>query len=175
MYLDVKIHCIERVRQMDRADLAIEQWARERPDLPSLPMAVLGRLSEAAERIMRDHLNPLFAASGLQPGEFDVLATLRRSGDPCMLSPTRLYEAAMISSGGMTNRLDRLERAGLIERRPDPADRRGKLIALTEAGRRVIDETITRHVANEERLLSALTAAEQQTLNALLKKLIARL
>src|SRR6195256_1634749 len=107
-------------RLMDRADIAIEQWARERPDLPSLPMAVLGRLSEAAERVMRDHLNPLFADAGLQPGEFDVLATLRRSGDPYMLSPTRLYEAAMISSGGMTNRLDRLQRAGLGGRRPHP-------------------------------------------------------
>jgi DNA-binding MarR family transcriptional regulator len=160
---------------MDRADVAIDQWVRERPDLPSLPMAVLGRLSEAAERVMRDHLNPLFAEAGLQPGEFDVLATLRRSGDPYMLSPTRLYEAAMISSGGMTNRIDRLERAGLVERRPDPNDRRGKLIALTASGRRVIDETITRHVANEERLLSALTAAEQEKLDALLKKLIAGL
>ena len=160
---------------MDRADVAIEQWAHERPDLPSLPMAVLGRLSEVAERVMRDHLNPLFADAGLQPGEFDVLATLRRSGDPYMLSPTRLYEAAMISSGGMTNRLDRLESAGLIERRPDPNDRRGKLIALTTAGRFLIDQTITRHVANEEKLLSVLTTAEQEKLNALLRKLIAGL
>lgn len=160
---------------MDRAETAITQWASERPDLPALPMAVLGRLFEAAERVLRDHLNPLFAEAGLQPGEFDVLATLRRSGAPYMLSPTRLYEAAMISSGGMTNRLDRLERAGLVERRPDPDDRRGKLIALTVAGRRVIDETITRHVANEEQLLSALTTAEQETLNALLRKLIAGL
>src|SRR5215470_19295129 len=161
--------------RMDRADAAINQWARERPDLPALPMAVFGRLSDAAERVMRDHMNPLFAEAGLQPGEFDVLATLRRSGAPYMLSPTRLYEAAMISSGGMTNRLDRLERAGLVERRPDPNDRRGKLIALTDAGRRLIDETVGRHVANETRLLSALTKAEQETLDALLKKLIAAL
>jgi DNA-binding MarR family transcriptional regulator len=160
---------------MDRADVAIEQWARERPDLPALPMAVLGRLSEAAERVMRDHLNPLFAEAGLQPGEFDVLATLRRSGKPYMLSPTRLYEALMISSGGMTARLDRLERAGLIERCPDPNDRRGKLIALTAQGREVIDATITRHVANERRILASLTLAEQEKLNALLKKLIAKL
>jgi DNA-binding MarR family transcriptional regulator len=157
---------------MDRADIALEQWARERPDLPALPMAVFGRLSDAAERVMRDHTNPLFAAAGLQPGEFDVLATLRRSGKPYMLSPTRLYEAAMISSGGMTNRLDRLERAGLVERRADPGDRRAKLIVLTDAGKRVIDETIGRHVANEERLLSVLTPAEQERLNALLRKLI---
>jgi DNA-binding MarR family transcriptional regulator len=160
---------------MDRADVAVEQWARERPDLRPLPMAVFGRLSEAAERVMREHMNPVFAEVGLQPGEFDVLATLRRSGEPYMLSPTRLYEAAMISSGGMTDRLDRLERAGLVERRPDPKDRRGKLIALTDAGRRLIDETIGRHVANEERLLSSLTQAEQETLDALLRKLIAGL
>jgi DNA-binding MarR family transcriptional regulator len=160
---------------MDRADTAIEQWGRERPDLPPLPMAVLGRLSEAAERVMRDHMNPLFATAGLQPGEFDVLATLRRAGAPFLLSPTRLYEAAMISSGGMTARLDRLERAGLIERHPDPNDRRGKLIALTDAGRALIDETIGKHVANEQRILSPLSQAEQKTLNALLRKLIAGL
>ncbi|MFM0074102.1 MarR family transcriptional regulator [Paraburkholderia sediminicola] len=160
---------------MDRAEIAVEQWARERPDLPALPMAVFGRLSDAAERVMTDHMNPLFAEAGLQSGEFDVLATLRRSGEPYMLSPTQLYEAAMISSGGMTNRLDRLERAGLVERLPDPNDRRGKLIALTDAGKHVIDETIGRHVANEERLLSVLTPAEQEKLNALLKKLIAGL
>ena len=160
---------------MDRADIAVEQWARERPDLPALPMAVFGRLLDAAERVTRDHMNPLFAEAGLQPGEFDVLATLRRSGEPYMLSPTKLYEAAMISSGGMTNRLDRLERAGLVERRPDPNDRRGKLIALTVAGKRVIDQTIGRHVANEERLLSVLSPAERDKLNALLRKLIAGL
>jgi DNA-binding MarR family transcriptional regulator len=160
---------------MDRADIAIEQWARERPDLPVLPMFIFWRLLDAAESVMRDHMNPLFAEAGLLPGEFDVLATLRRSGEPYLLSPTRLYEAVMISSGGMTNRLDRLERAGLVERRPDPSDRRGKLIALTDAGKRVIDETIGRHVANEERLLSVLTAAEQEKLNSLLRKLIAGL
>jgi DNA-binding MarR family transcriptional regulator len=124
---------------------------------------------------MRDHMNPLFAEAGLQPGEFDVLATLRRSGEPYMLSPTHLYETVMISSGGMTNRLDCLERAGLVERRPDPNARRGKLIALTDAGKRVIDETIDRHVANEERILSVLTPAEQKKLNALIRKLIAGL
>lgn len=155
--------------------MAVEQWARERPDLPALPMAVFGRLSDASEKVMRDHMNPLFAEAGLQPGEFDVLATLRRGGPPYMLSPTRLYEATMISSGGMTNRLDRLERAGFVERRPDPDDRRGKLIALTDQGKHVIDETIGRHVANEERLLSVLTPAEQESLNGLLKKLISGL
>ncbi|GLS22637.1 MarR family transcriptional regulator [Labrys miyagiensis] len=160
---------------MDRADIAVDQWARERPDLPSLPMAIFGRISDASERVLRDHMNPLFAAAGLQPGEFDVLATLRRSGAPFMLSPTQLYQAMMISSGGMTARLDRLERAGLVERRPDPQDRRGKLIALTERGKGVIDETIGRHVENERRLLGVLSPEEQEMLNSLLKKLVAGL
>src|ERR1700735_4526185 len=108
---------------MDRADVAVKQWARERPDLRTLPMAVFGRLNEAAERVMREHMNPLFAQAGLQAGEFDVLATLRRSGAPYRLSPTQLYEAAMISSGGMTDRLDRLGGAGVGGRRPDPKAR----------------------------------------------------
>ena len=138
-------------------------------------MTLFGRLNEAAERAMREHIGPLFAGAGLQSGQFDVLATLRRSGAPYQLSPTRLYEAMMISSGGMTDRLDRLERAGLVVRRPDPRDRRGKLIVLTDRGRRLVDETLARHVANEERLLLSLTEAEQETLNALLKKLIAAL
>jgi DNA-binding MarR family transcriptional regulator len=174
MYLIIKIHFVKRL-SMDRADIAVAQWARERPDLPPLPMAVLGRLADAAERVTRDHMDPLFAEAGLQRGEFDVLATLRRSGAPYMLSPTRLYEALMISSGGMTNRLDRLERAGLVERHPDPNDRRGKLIALTDTGKQVVDATISRHVANEEQLLSVLTIDEQETLNALLRRLIAGL
>src|ERR1700734_3704307 len=153
-----------RQNAMDRADLAVEQWARERPDLRTLPMAIFGRLSEAAERVMREHMNPLFAKAGLQAGEFDVLATLRRSGAPFTLSPTQLYEAAMISSGGMTDRIDRLERAGLVGRRLAPRARRGKLIGRTDSGKRLIDETISRHVANEERLLLTLTEAEQETL-----------
>jgi DNA-binding MarR family transcriptional regulator len=161
---------------MDRALTAVEQWRRERPDLPSLPMLLCGRVLDGADRLMRDHLMPLFAEAGLQHGEFDVLATLRRSGTPYLLSPTQLYEVTMISSGGMTNRLDRLEKAGLIERRPDPKDRRGKLIALTGKGKELIDDLIGRHVANEQHLLAqALSASEQEALSALLQKLVAAL
>ena len=162
-------------QDMDRAEIAVKQWARERPDLASLPMAVLGRLCDAAERIMREKFNPVFTEAGLQQGEFDVLATLRRSGKPYALTPTQLYETLMISSGGMTARLDRLENAGWVERRPDPHDRRGRLIALTQTGRELLDETITRHVANEERVLASLSKAEQKQLDGLLKKLIAGL
>jgi DNA-binding MarR family transcriptional regulator len=157
---------------MDRAEVASQQWARERPDLPILPVETVGRLLDAAARVIRDHMNPFLAEAGLHVGEFDVLTPLRRAGEPYTLSPTQLYELAMISSGGMTNRLDRLESAGLVERRPDPHDRRGRQIALTAAGKRAIDDLIGPMVALEERLISVLTPAEQKTLNALLKKLL---
>lgn len=157
---------------MDRAEAAASQWARERPELPMLPVEVFGRLLDAAARVTRDHMNPLLAEAGLQVGEFDVLTPLRRSGEPYTLSPTELYEAALISSGGMTARLDRLERAGLVERRPDPKDRRGRQIALTPEGLAVIEDMIGRMVAMEAQMLAVLTPAEQTKLNGLLKKLL---
>lgn len=158
---------------MDRAVRAAEQWARELPDLDTDPMVLLGRLSEAALVVARDRLNPLFATFGLQPGEFDVLATLRRSGTPYALTPTDLYEAAMISSGSMTNRIDRLEQAGLVERRPNPADKRGTLVALTTNGLAIIDRAVEAHVANQHAVLGALNKRERHQLSALLGKLLA--
>ncbi|ARN80265.1 MarR family winged helix-turn-helix transcriptional regulator [Methylocystis bryophila] len=157
---------------MDRATKAAEQWARERPDLDTGPMVLLGRLGEAALVITRDRLNPVFAAFGLQPGEFDVLATLRRSGVPHALTPTDLYEAAMISSGSMTNRIDRLEKAGLVERRPNPADRRGTLVALTAEGLTLIERALEAHVANQHAIVKGLSEEEENQLSALLAKLI---
>lgn len=157
---------------MDRAGQAVEQWNRERPDLDVSPMLLLGRLGEAALVIARERLNPLFAEYGLQPGEFDVLATLRRSGAPYALTPTALYDAAMMSSGGMTNRIDRLQQAGWVERRPNPEDGRGTLVALTKAGFALIDEVVGAHVENQRAVLSALTEAEQRQLAKLLGKLI---
>lgn len=160
---------------MDRAENALAQWRKERPDVDVSPMAVLGRLNEAASRIARDHLNPLFSRMGLQPGEFDVLATLRRSGAPYALTPTALYEATMVTSGAMTGRLDRLEKAGLIQRVPHPTDRRGVVVQLTDRGRALIDEVLVAHVANEHRILAGLDTDEQRLLAGLLKKLIATL
>ena len=160
---------------MDRAAKAIEQWARERPDLDVTPMLVLGRLNEASSLIARERLAPLFARFGLQAGEFDVLATLRRSGQPYALTPTALYEATMVTSGAMTNRLDRLEKAGLILRGPHPNDRRGIVVQLTEQGLALIDEALTAHVANEHEILAGLTQAERETLALLLGKLIGSL
>jgi DNA-binding MarR family transcriptional regulator len=160
---------------MDRVEAGRAQWARERPDLDPDWQALLGRLTDAGEIIMRDHLNPLFARFDLQPGEFDVLAALRRSGAPFMLSPTALYETAMISSGAMTNRIDRLEKAGLVARQPDPDDRRGKLVALSKKGKTLIDQAIVAHVENEKRVLASLSLAERRALAKLLKKLVAGL
>ncbi|MBE1706963.1 MULTISPECIES: MarR family winged helix-turn-helix transcriptional regulator [Mesorhizobium] len=157
---------------MDRAAKAIEQWKRERPDLDVSPMGVLGRLNEASSLIARDRLAPLFAQFGLQAGEFDVLATLRRSGSPYALTPTDLYEATMVTSGAMTNRLDRLEKAGLILRGPHPNDRRGIVVQLTGKGLTLIDEALTAHVANEHEILAGLNDAERETLSRLLEKLI---
>lgn len=160
---------------MDRAAKAVKQWARERPDLDVTPMLVLGRLNEASSLIARERLAPLFARFGLQAGEFDVLATLRRSGQPYALTPTALYEATMVTSGAMTNRLDRLEKAGLILRGPHPNDRRGIVVQLTEQGLALIDEALTAHVANEHEILAGLTQTERETLALLLVKLIGSL
>lgn len=159
----------------DRAGEAAAQWARERPDLDALPMVVIGRLLEAAQLIQRDGLAPFLAAHGLQHGEFDVLMTLRRAGQPYRLTPTALYEAAMISSGGMTGRLDRLEKAGLVARHANPTDRRGLLVGLTDKGRSLIDSILAPHIANEDILLSGLDRSERQALDGLLAKLLAGL
>ena len=138
-------------------------------------MMLLGRLAEAAQQVARDHLNPLFQSHGLAAGEFDVLATLRRAGPPHALSPTALYDATMVTSGAMTGRIDRLEKAGWVVRAPDPADRRGVLVSLTADGRALIDEVVTHHVANEVQMLAGLSRPEQETLAALLGKLLATL
>ena len=160
---------------MDRAGKAIAQWQRERPDLDVSPMAVIGRLNEVSSLISRERLAPLFARFGLQAGEFDVLATLRRSGSPFALTPTALYEAAMVTSGAMTNRLDRLEKAGLIRRMPHPQDRRGLLVQLTDEGLGLIDRAVEAHVENEHAILAALNPKEREMLAGLLEKLIADL
>lgn len=157
---------------MDRAGRAVAQWNRELPGLDVSSMLVLGRLAECALVITRDRINPLFAEFGLQPGEFDVLATLRRSGAAQGLTPTALYEDMMISSGSMTNRIDRLESAGMVERVPNPGDGRATLVRLTRAGLKLIDRAVVAHVRNQAEVLSPLDATEQRQLADLLGKLL---
>jgi DNA-binding MarR family transcriptional regulator len=140
-----------------------------------LPMEVLGRLNEASQLVVRERQTPLFARYGLQHGEFDALATLRRSGAPEGLTPTALFEAAMMSSGGMTARIDRLEKAGLVERRPHPTDRRATLVRLTDKGFDLIESIMPSHEETARDILTPLSIDEQKTLNALLARLISGL
>ena len=156
--------------ERDGVDEIIEQWRRERPELDPSPIGIVGRVSRLA-RELEQRLEPVYAEHGLEPGWHDVLATLRRIGPPYRLRPTEFTTALMLTSSGTTKRLDRLEQAGLITRGPDPGDRRGTLITLTAAGKRLIDATTEAHLANERRLLSALTDAEQARLADLLRKL----
>lgn len=155
----------------DRVDQILGQWKRERPDLDVRPMGVIGRIQRATAAL-RPLLDETHEASGLQSESYDVLASLRRSGPPHQLSPTDLYREMMLTSGAMTNRIDRLEEGGLVARRADPDDRRGTLVRLTPKGKTLVDNATTKHVANEERLLSALTVREQQQLSELLRKLL---
>ena len=155
----------------DHLDRIAAEWRRERPDLDVAPLELVGRLLRAAT------LADAALASGLrehdlQAGWFDLLAALRRAGEPYELNPTELMRATMLSSGGMTKRLDRLADAGLVERRPDPADRRGILVGLTPRGLAAIDRAVEHHVANEEHLLRSLSAADRRALDDLLRKLL---
>jgi DNA-binding MarR family transcriptional regulator len=154
----------------DGVDAILEQWHRERPDLDASPIGVIGRISRLSREIER-RLEPGYAASGLEPGWYDVLATLRRAGPPYRLRPTDFAATLMLTTSGTTKRLDRLEAAGYVTREPDPGDRRGVLIALTPQGRRLVDTAAATHLANERRILSGLTAAEQRQLADLLRKL----
>jgi len=161
----------ERQREPDHMDGILAQWKRERPDVDVAALGVMGRLFRAAQ-LADTELGRGIARHDLQPGWFDLLAALRRAGTPFELNPTQLMATTMLSSGGMTKRLDRLEDAGLVERRPDPSDRRGTLVGLTKKGRQLVDAALVTHVGNEERLLQALSASERRTLDELLRKLL---
>ncbi len=157
---------------MDRVDRILAQWHRERPDLDVSAMGLLGRLSRLSTHIGRE-IEKTFSERGLSSSSFDVLATLRRSGPPYRLSPGDLLATTMVSSGTMTNRIDQLEKAGLVERLDNPEDRRGVIIALTEEGLRRVDEAATAHVANQHRVVSDLSPEEKEKLDALLRKYLA--
>jgi DNA-binding MarR family transcriptional regulator len=160
--------------ETDHIDQIVDQWRRERPELDVSPLALFGRLLRAAHLADRELARGL-EGHGLQSGWFDVLAALRRAGRPYALNPTDLMAATMLSSGGITKRLDRLAEAGLIERRPDPADRRGTLVRLTRKGRSAIDRALEAHLANEQRLLLALAPGDQRRLDRLLRRLLGSL
>lgn len=155
----------------DAVDHIADQWAAERPDLDVRPMEVIGRIHRVGA-LLDARLREVFAQADLGNGDFDVLASLRRSGSPYELTPTELSATTMVTSGAVTKRVDRLERLGLVGRRVSTADGRGRVIGLTERGRALVDRLHPLHLANEDRLLRPLDAEERAQLAALLRKLL---
>ncbi|MFD4398345.1 MarR family winged helix-turn-helix transcriptional regulator [Kitasatospora sp. NPDC058478] len=151
----------------DHVALIQAAWRRERPDLDVSPLAVIGRLHRLAARLTGE-LALVYSRYGLGEGDFDVLAALRRTGAPYERAPGELAAHTMVTTGAMTKRIDRLERAGLVTRRLAEGDRRGRVVALTDAGLRLIDEAFTAHLRNEHRLLALLSPEEAAALQTLL-------
>ena len=160
-----------QINQLDRIDQARAQWAREVPDLDTSPMEVIGRILRA-EHLADTSIRQVLRRYDLDRGGFDLLATLRRSGPPHQLTPTALYRDLVLTSGAVTHRVDALARAGLVERIPDPADRRGSLVGLTERGRAVADEAMAANLRCEARLAATLGDADRRALAALLRRLL---
>ncbi|MFQ6325634.1 MarR family winged helix-turn-helix transcriptional regulator [Nocardia sp. CWNU-33] len=154
----------------DAVDLITEHWSRERPDVDVSPMQVIGRISRLS-RVVEQDLKKFFAGHGMEFWEFDVLATLRRSGGETGLTAGALNRAAMVTSGAITNRIDRLAAKGLVERTPDPEDRRSVRVQLTPAGRTLIDDLLPLHMANEQRMLKTLDPEAREQLAGLLRNL----
>jgi DNA-binding MarR family transcriptional regulator len=154
----------------DAVDRILGQWRRERPDLVAelWPMGLVGRV-QRLDRIVERELKAFWAQRDLELWEADVLLTLRRAGAPYALTPGALLKAAMITSGAMTNRIDRLEAKGLVERSPGPDDRRSVRVQLTRRAHELIDEFFAEHIANEARLFAGLTADEREQLATLLR------
>ncbi|PKG58704.1 MULTISPECIES: MarR family winged helix-turn-helix transcriptional regulator [unclassified Shewanella] len=157
---------------MDDIDKVVAQWGEEKPHLQTLPMEIFGRIMR-----LQKHIEAEIAAChkqyGLTLGEFDVLATLRRSGEPFNLTPSALLSSMMLTSGAMTNRLDKLESKGFIERVHSTEDRRSVSVGLTEKGFAIIDEAIEEHVRIQHQLVQQLSDAEKPELNQLLKTWLA--
>jgi DNA-binding MarR family transcriptional regulator len=154
----------------DQLDRMLEQWRRERPEIDAERMALIPRVMRLAHLYDRE-MARVSRRFGLKPGWLDVLSALRRVGPPYRMSATVLARWVLLSSGGMTLRLDRMEEAGLVTRRPDPSDRRGVLVELTTKGRKVIDAAIDAHLALYDELVSgALSASEQRRFIELMRK-----
>lgn len=156
----------------DEVDLIVESWHRERPDLDLAPVEVLSRITRLAKHLDRAR-KEAFAQADLESWEFDVLAALRRAGRPHELSPGRLLKETLVTSGTMTNRIDRLSDRGLVERLPDPDDRRGVIVRLTPRGQDAVDEAFGLLVEEERQLMGELPVRDRQRLAKLLRQLLA--
>jgi DNA-binding MarR family transcriptional regulator len=155
----------------DHVDRVLEQWRAQRPDLDASPMAVIGRISRLS-RLLEAELRPVFEAHDLDPASFDVLATLRRHGSDRLLTPADLMRSSMITSGAVSQRLDRLEARALVSRSPSASDGRVVHVRLTDAGRALIDAALPDHIDNENRLLEGLPPARRAALAETLRQLL---
>ena len=155
----------------DEVDDLVAGWRAERPDLDVEPLQVLSRVSRLAKHLDRAR-RAAFAAHGLEAWEFDVLSALRRQGPPYQLSPGSLLHATLVTSGTMTNRVDRLAEGGLVRRLPDPQDKRGVLVELTPRGRSVADAALADLLTQERDLLAGLDASQRDLLASLLRMLL---
>jgi DNA-binding MarR family transcriptional regulator len=162
------------IENADHVDRLRRQWRKELPDLDTEPMAILGRAYRLAN-LVRPSIEATFASFGLDRGEFDVISTLRRSGPPYRLTPTELYTSLMISSGGLTHRLDRLQKSGLILRERSQADGRSMSVGLTDEGIRLAEAAFRVDMASEASYLTDLSIEERTDLAALLRKLLGSL
>ena len=158
----------------DEVDDIVARWRTERPDLDVAPLQVLSRVSRLARHLDRAR-RAAFASHGLQSWEFDVLSALRRQGRPYQLSPGALLRITLVTSGTMTNRIDRLEQAGLVGRHPDPQDKRGVLVRLTPAGQTRVDAALADLLVSERALLRRLPPADRRELADLLRVVLAPL
>jgi DNA-binding MarR family transcriptional regulator len=155
----------------DEVDRLVEAWRRERPDLDVAPLDVLSRVTRLARHLDRAR-RTAFQTHDLEPWEFDVLAALRRAGSPYELSPGALLTQTLVTSGTMTNRIDRLETKGLVERLPDPNDRRGVHVRLTAEGRRRVDAALADLLDYERTILAALPETDRAKLAEQLRTLV---
>lgn len=160
----------DQPQEPDDVDAIVAAWKRERPDVDVSAMQVLSRVSRLARHLDRAR-KQAFSTHGLETWEFDVLAALRRAGPPYDLSPGRLVAETLVTSGTMTNRVDRLVGRGLVERRPDPHDRRGVLVSLTASGRRTVDAALDELLAHERRILGSLGTRDARQLADALRTL----
>ena len=156
----------------DEVDRLVAAWARERSDLDVRPLEVLSRVTRLARHLDRAR-RTAFAAHELEVWEFDVLAALRRAGRPYVLSPGQLLAQTLVTSGTMTNRVDRLESRQLVQRLPDPTDRRGVQVRLTPQGKDRVDAALADLLTRERELLATLSARDRETLSGLLRRLVA--
>jgi DNA-binding MarR family transcriptional regulator len=160
-----------RMPDQDEVDRIVAAWGRQRDDLDFAPLQVLSRVDRLARHLDRAR-RAAFDASGMEPWEFDVLSALRRAGDPFELSPKTLLQQTLVSSGTMTNRVDRLAARGLVARRTDPKDGRGILVSLTDAGRAAVDSAIADLLQAERDILTVVSTSEQDQLAGLLRRVI---